>query len=500
MNNRKKGIILSYISTGVNMVSGLVFSSFLLRMLGDTEYGIYQTVSSFVNYLVLLEFGTGTVMTRNVSMCRGRGVEQKEINRNISTVWSITAVLAVVIGVAAIGFYHALGPIFSGSMTPDQLNHGRQIFVVAAVYLVVSFLLQTINGVILAYERYSYASMVNILRTVMKLVLLLAAVSCWRNAIVIALVDALLSVACLVCAYCYCKKLGVRFRLGTLDRDVLRTAAPLCLAIFLQAIVNQANNNVDKFIIGIKLSPQSVSLYSVALYIFSVFSSLTTIPISMYAPAVSKRVVQNATPDELTDELVAPCRLTAAIGGAVLFGFAAVGRQFVQILYGEQYQGAWLIALILMAPMYLNMVTGVLVSVLDAMNKRMIRSVALVLTTAANIVLTIVWLDRWGVIGAALATAVCTLAGQVLLMSLYYGGALKIRIVSLYCRAFSGVLPGLLLGCAAGLLVGRMVPGVEISFLLGGVTFVCTAAGFILLLGLSPAEKNAVSRWLHRGK
>ena len=66
---RNVGILFSYVSVIVTMISGLVLSSFLLKTLGNTEYGLYQTISSFANYLVLFEFGTGTVMTRNISLC-----------------------------------------------------------------------------------------------------------------------------------------------------------------------------------------------------------------------------------------------------------------------------------------------------------------------------------------------------------------------------------------------------------------------------------------------
>ena len=72
MGNRKAGIILSYTNTLLNMAVGLFLSAFLLRMLGDSEYGMYQTMSSFATYLVLLEFGTGTVMARNLSVCRSK--------------------------------------------------------------------------------------------------------------------------------------------------------------------------------------------------------------------------------------------------------------------------------------------------------------------------------------------------------------------------------------------------------------------------------------------
>ena len=75
--SRNWGMVISYLSTFLNMVFGLVLSSFLLRRLGDAEYGLYQTVSAFAAYLVMLEFGTGTVMSRNIAVCRSRNEEEK---------------------------------------------------------------------------------------------------------------------------------------------------------------------------------------------------------------------------------------------------------------------------------------------------------------------------------------------------------------------------------------------------------------------------------------
>lgn len=58
-SSRGVGISISYINTALNMICGLFLSSFLLRHLGDNEYGLYQTVAAFATYLVLLEFGAG---------------------------------------------------------------------------------------------------------------------------------------------------------------------------------------------------------------------------------------------------------------------------------------------------------------------------------------------------------------------------------------------------------------------------------------------------------
>lgn len=501
MRTRSKGIIISYLKIAVNMVCGMVLSSVLLRRLGDTEYGIYQTVSAFANYLILLEFGVGTVMIRNISICRGRGAGRDEIQRNISTIWTLTCLLSALLIAVSMLFYQMIPWIYSKSMSLEQIRHGQRIFIVITAHLFLNFLMQTVNAVIFSFEDYTYGSLQSIWRILSRTVLLVLLLIWFRDAMVIAVVDLLIGVVCLAVSWRYCRsKLNVRLRFGKCDPAILRASVPLAVAVFLQGIVSQANNNVDKFLIGIMLSPESVSLYSVALYIYSVFSSLVNVASSMYVPVVTQKVSQGYEGRALAEQIVTPCRLTALTGGLVLFGFGAVGRQFVGILYGQEYLAAWPLALILMAPAYIDTVLGVLVNVLDAMNKRMARSVALILTTVLNVLLTVFCLDRWGVFGAAAATAACTLIGPVLIMNVYYKKVIRIPVLWLFRQAFRGILIYLVLGCGLSLAVGSMIGNGFVSFVVGGVVFVGTALGGYFLFGMQEEERKSVKKLLQGKK
>lgn len=499
MHTRGRGILISYIKILTNMLCGVILSSALLRMLGDTEYGIYQTVAAFANYLILLEFGVGTVMVRNLSMCRGRGAGEAEIQRNITTNWTLTGILALVLLLVSMLFYAAIPGIYANSMTPDQIRHGQRIFAVSVGHLMTTFLIHTVNAVILSFEDYTFGSVQSIVRIMVRMLLLLVLLLWCPNALVIAFVDAILGALCLLESCWYCKhKLKVRLRFGKCDPEILRASAPLALAVFMQGIVNQANNNVDKVLIGVMLSPEQVSLYSVSLYIYSIFSSLVNVASAMYVPTVTQKVGQGLEGKELTKELVPPCRLTAFTGGLVLFGFVAIGRQFVEILYGSDYLLAWPVAIILMTPAYLDTVVDVLVHVLNAMNKRMARSLVLILTTAMNIVLTVFWLNRWGVFGAAAATALCTFLGPVLIMQIYYKKVMGIPALWLLRKAFSGMLPYMLLGCGAALWSGARIGNVYVSFVVGGVVFLGIAVGGYLRFGMKPEEKDFIGKILKK--
>lgn len=492
--NRGLGLALSYANTILGMISGLFLSSFMLRQLGDTNYGVYQTMTSFANYLVLLEFGTGTVMSRNLSAIRAKGSDKLEIEKNISTIWTITAFLSLTILLVSGIFYMSIDKIYADSLTLQQIADGKQMFLLITVFLVASFVTHTLNGIVLAYEHYTYSSIMAITKLFFRTVLLVFLIAKYQKAVVICIVDAAMNtlIACYTLGYCR-KKFGVKINFRYFDKVILRSSLPLCLALFLQTIVNQSNNIVGKFVLGVMTGPEDVALYSVGLYVFSIFSSLSVIPVSIYVPQVTRDVVSGLEGLALTKTLVQPCRMNVLVSGTVLFGFFACGRQFISIVYGEEYLLAWLLAIILTAPAFLNMSNSTVLNVLDAKNKRHIRSFMLLFTTALNILMTIFGIKRFGIIAAAAATGIATLL-QVLMINIYYAKAIKLKISYLFRNIFTGIVPFQLLGAAAGFFVGSCLTNVYISFLCAGCSYVLVAFGGFWLFGKNKTERQLIDK------
>lgn len=489
MKNRSIGIFLSYGYTFLNMICSLVMSSFLLRSLGDTEYGLYQTVSAFATYLVMLEFGTGTVMSRNIALARSKG-EEKQIKNNISTVWYTTVFLSLIIILISVVFCLNIGNIYSKSMTLSQVSYSQKIFVIMTGYLIISFFTNNLNGILLGMEQYTFANAFKIVKIALRTTLLFVIISFKSLAVIIAAVDLFVGLLVFVITYFYCKrKYSIKFKLKYFKKDILIESLPLCLALLLQAVINQANSSVDKFVIGIKMSLEAVSLYSVAQYIYALISTITTIPISMYMPQVAKDISAGLKGKELTKTLVAPCRLVVLIGGTLLFGFVAVGNQFIGIFYGVSKQEAWIYALVTCIPMFVNMTNGVIINVLDVLNKRLARSLSLAGTTVLNIILTLVLISKWGILGAVIGTAVSLILGNIIVMNIYYKKVLKLNVVWLYLQAYKGLLPSQVISGIISLFVARVIDNIYISFFCGGVLFVILAGVMTLGFGFNDEEK-----------
>lgn len=480
-------------------------SAYIIRMMGQTEYGVYQTMTSFATYLTLFQFGTGSIMTRNISLCRKDGSETDLYKKNTATVWTVAVVQAVIIAAISVIFCLMIDTIYKNSLTADQINYGKVLFAIVAVKMVLTFLIQVLNGIILGREHYSLSTVLQLTFLLIRTVLAVALLYFSPFAIYLVILDTVLEFIIFIFTYCYCRqKLEASFSFRYFDKKIFMNALPLAMALLLQTIINMANGNVDKFVIGILMSPEAVAIYSVGMFIYTTFSSLTTIPISMYMPQIAADMRGGKRGDELTKSLIQPCRLIFLIGGLVLFGFITIGRQFIFIVYGKDYLEAWIIAIVIMIPMLINMSNGVLVNVLDIMNKRLSRSLFLLITTIGNIILTVWWIQDWGMIGAAVATGICTLIGQDLLLNIYYNKVIKIRILYLFKETFRGILPSLILATALGFLSINWITNQYLQLIAGGIVFVFVMVINMLIYGANSYEKGKIlaliNRYINRKK
>lgn len=73
LSGRKIGAVTSYALMVVEIVSGLLFTPFLIRSLGQAEYGVYSLTLTITAYFTLLDFGVGNALIRYLSQYRAEG-------------------------------------------------------------------------------------------------------------------------------------------------------------------------------------------------------------------------------------------------------------------------------------------------------------------------------------------------------------------------------------------------------------------------------------------
>lgn len=151
MNQLKAGILLNYVVIILNMILGLLYTPYMLRMLGQSEYGLYSLVASVISYLTVLDLGIGNAIVRYTAKYRAEGktTEQYEM-------FGMFLVLYIVIGVitlfAGAGLYTNLDYFFKDTMTIEEIDKARIMMLFLIFNLAVTFPMSIFGSIINAYE------------------------------------------------------------------------------------------------------------------------------------------------------------------------------------------------------------------------------------------------------------------------------------------------------------------------------------------------------------
>lgn len=64
VNQLKVGAALSYVSLGIGNVISILYTPIMLRLLGQSEYGLYNLSNSIIGYLGVIDFVIGNAVVR----------------------------------------------------------------------------------------------------------------------------------------------------------------------------------------------------------------------------------------------------------------------------------------------------------------------------------------------------------------------------------------------------------------------------------------------------
>ena len=98
-SERKIGIILSYVSIIVNTLIQLLYTPLLIKMLGQSEYGLYSLVASIIGYLAVMDLGFGNAIIVYTSKFRAQGKleEEKKLQGMFNIVFKVIGLLSFIL-------------------------------------------------------------------------------------------------------------------------------------------------------------------------------------------------------------------------------------------------------------------------------------------------------------------------------------------------------------------------------------------------------------------
>ncbi|MFQ7292671.1 MAG: lipopolysaccharide biosynthesis protein [Monoglobales bacterium] len=490
VNQLKAGVMLTYISEAISIMSGLIYTPIMLKLLGQSEYGLYQLSASVISYLRLLSMGFGASYIRYYARYKVTNDREsiKKLNGMYMTIYIVIGLMCLAAGSVLV---MNVENIFKKSLTADEINTSRILMSFMVLNLAISFPGSVFGSHITANEQYIFQRVVNILRSLLNPCLTLPLLLMGYKSVAMVVVQTVLSVVGLITNWIFAKKkLGMSFSFKNFEMKFLRELFIFSFWIFLNQIIDQVNNQVDKFILGIYSGTISVAIYGVANQIFSMYISFSTAISSVFTPRVNKLVMQGNSDEELTGMFVKVGRLQFMLLFLAVSGLVIFGQYFISIWAGEGYSDAYIIALLLIIPSVIPWIQNLGIEIQRAKNKHQLRSIIYFIMAVINVLVSIPMAKHYGAIGTAIGTTISIILCNGIAMNIIYQKVIGINVIKFW-KSILSFIPGLIAPILAGVLIMNMI---EINNIL---MFVLLVLAYILIycvsiwfLGMNKDEKQ----------
>ncbi|RGN49263.1 MULTISPECIES: oligosaccharide flippase family protein [unclassified Bacteroides] len=490
INQLKTGALLSYISIILNNIIGLLYTPFMLRMMGQSEYGLYSLVASVVAYLTILDFGFGNAIIRYTAKFRAenRLKEQYEMFGMFLFLYSAIGIFTLLIGLC---LYFNVDFLFERSMNMEELNKIRIMMLLMVFNIAITFPFSIFGSIITAYENFIFQKAINIVRIILNPIVMCVMLLMGYRAIGMVVVTTLFNVLTLLinCWYCY-HRLHIHVIIGRFNWTFLKEIMIYSFWIFLNAIMDRIYWSSGQFILGIYAGAKAVAIYAVAISLENIYMSFSTAISGVFLPRITSMITQKENEKSMSDLFIRTGRIQYIIMSFILIGFILFGKQFIIIWAGSDYSEAYYITLLFFVPLTIPLIQNLGITILQARNQMKFRSVSYVIIAIISLGLSVFLVRYYGGIGCALSTAFALCIGQILIMNIYYFKKVNIDIPAFWREIGKMSVVPILIGIVGYVLLNYFRIESILTLFLGIVLFSIIYLPAFWHLSMNSYERN----------
>ena len=430
MNQRKAGVILSYVNMGVQAVIGFIYIPMLLAFLTKEQYGLYQLVGSMIAYIAVMDFGLANTTVRYYSRLRALNDIQGQENL-LATMLRLYMGIAVAIIVVGVILLHVLLPFYTKTLSAADLITAKYVYWIMMFNLAVTIPGHIFSAIIQAHEKFVFLRCASFLNIILQPCLVFVVLHFKASIIALVVVQTLCNVSLFMAnAYYSVCKLNARFHLHKWEGKFVKEILFFSFFIFLNAIMDQIYWKTGQLILGAVVGTVSVAIYSVTVQLCMSYMGFSANISSVFLPHLSALAAQEDM-REINAIFLKVGRLQFYIVMLIFWGFVLFGRQFLHLWVGDSFMPAYTYTAILMAALIIPLVQNTGILILQAKNKHAFRAIVFLLIAILNVCISIPLAKKYGSLACACVTAGCLVLGQGLILNIYYA-KLGIKIITFF--------------------------------------------------------------------
>lgn len=449
MNQIKVGALISYLALFLNIVTGLLYTPWMINTIGKADYGLFTLAMSVIS-LFVFDFGLGSAITRFVSKFLAEG-RQDKVDSLLGLVFKLYLFGDLLILSSLVVIYFFLPSIYLG-LTPEEMASFKLVYIIASMFSVVSFPFLPLNGIITSYEKFIQLKSCDLIHKLIIVGLMTACLLLGGGLFSLVIVNSVAGIIIIIL------KVGVlgKTRISAIqwrywDKALYKSVLSFSVWVTVVQLAQRCIFNIAPSILAAFATSTAITILGIAIclegYTFSFASAIN----GMFLPRVS-RMLTNDNKQELLDLMTRVGRIQIYIIGLLCIGFICVGREFIQLWLGEGYEEVYPCALMIILPSFLQLPQEIGNTSVVAAGKVKQQAYAFMLMAAMNLLLAYPMTKYWGVEGLCCSIMIAYLV-RTLTMDYIFYKHIQINVFKFFRNSYLRILPSIALSIVLSLVL-----------------------------------------------
>lgn len=491
----KIGAVLSYLGVFLGIVSGLIYNPWMIRKIGDADYGLYTLAMSLIN-IFLIDFGLSMASQRYISKYRAEN-NQKSVDDIVGLIFRLYLIITAFLAVIFTVLFFFIDGIYV-KLTPAELDKFKVLYIITAIYSVTSFPFITLNGILSSYEKFIPLKTCDLIYKLLTITLTAIALFAGQGVYVLVFVNLIASIIVTALRIIFIKRCTpVKANFKYKDSAKVKEIFGFSIWTSISVVTSRLLLSLGPSILGIVSGSVEIAVFGYAVSIEGYVYSFVNAINGFFMPQLSRITAD----EEETHKNEKVLELMTSVGkfilmlfGLIFVGFAVMGKSFICLLVGNDYVNAYYCVLLICGYGLVAYPQQIANTYAIVRNKVKERAIISIISFAVYLSLVFVLGKLLGAVGISVSVGFSLLV-QTVLMNAMYVKKLHLNIGKFFVDCHLKMLPGFILFAAISICISLIPIAGWIGF---AIKVACISIVYVIVAWLMFFNKTEKKKMLQK--
>lgn len=470
MNQIKTGALISYAALGINILTGIFYTPWMIHSIGRDDFGLYTLAMSVIS-LFVFDFGLSSSVTRFIAKYIALG-RQDLADKCLGLVYKLYIYLDIALFVLLCGIYFFIPQIYE-KLTPEEISKFKVIYIIAAIYSVISFPFIPVNGILTAHEKIIQLKLADVFQKLFIVVSMTGCLLMGYGLYALVFINAFAGILCICYKLACIRKITPqKVKWGYKNKSELKNIASYSSWVTVIALAQRCIFNLAPSILGFFSGATAIAILGIAITIEGYCYTFSSAINGIFLPKVSRIVIKDG--GNVLPLMIKVGRLQLTVIALIVITFIFYGREFIRLWVGDGFAGSYLCAILIIIPAFFHLPQMIGIETIYATNKVKQLAIVFIVMALCNVIGAFILSPHWGALGICISVCIAYIL-RTIGMDIIFKKNLKIDLSSFFRQTFLKFIPVVIISGALAFVLEQFI---EVSSWL-----TLSLSGLIFLIG-----------------